>query len=110
MARDNRIVSIIESSTGEEAFIAFSITDDPEYFARLPHFKYYRHNPLGKTCFINHLIANKWNRRMRDIFHDSLLLMYPKLESSVWYRPRIKQGVEYNQKITAYFRRSHVRN
>lgn len=109
MSQDNRLIVVYDSFGNDLAFIAFSMTDDYKPYATKKTWSYLPHDPNGKTCFIEKLAAKVWNSAIRNQIRDIIILRYPNVEQAIWYRPKYKNGMHFNLKITVT-RRENVRD
>lgn len=85
MIDDGRII-VIKKDSKIHAFIAFSVTDNPEEFHKKGEWNFKTHNPSGKIVYIEKLISKGWNRDLRFQFEEMILKEYPNLERGVWHR------------------------
>ena len=87
MAHEGRAI-ILRDDDFNILVIFFSITDDYLPYAKKHTWEYMAHNPKGKICFIEKMIAKKWNKEIRKRVEEFIVRNYPSVEDAVWYRTK----------------------
>jgi len=85
MLRDNRIL-VINKDGQPYALILFSITNSYEPFFLKSDFDFLPHNPNGRIIYLEKLISKGWDKDLRQQFEETILQIYPQLETAVWHR------------------------
>ena len=85
MLRDNRIL-VINRNGEPYALIFFSISNSYEPYFFKSDFDFLPHNPNGRIIYLEKLISKGWDKKLRQQFEQTILQIYPQLETAVWHR------------------------
>ena len=85
MLRDSRIL-VINRDGEPYALVLFSISNSYEPYFLKNDFDFLPHNPNGRIIYLEKLISKGWDKELRQQFEETILQIYPQLETAVWHR------------------------
>ena len=95
----NKRILMVWENRHPIAMICFSITNDTTKFQNKDIWKYLEHKPDGLICYVEKLIAKKWNKDIRNQLVSMGLSEFPQIKYVVFDRPAKEGNREVSIKL-----------
>ena len=84
-------------------FCTYSMCDQFEPLYEKKIWEYSDHDEDGKAAYIEMIVCEKWNKKLREMVEKTIASKYPNYEYGVWHRP-----TQDDDKIVIAKRRDYV--
>lgn len=86
MMKGGRVIAIREDDR-LIGFATYSMTDIYDAIYEKSMWDFIPHNEAGKYAYIEMIVCEKWDRKLRNLIEDAIANHYPDFEAGVWHRP-----------------------